>query len=208
MLNATYGHEKLTCTAFGKNEVYPVYYVLSAGIKSWFAESTVPFTPSLAEFPSHHTALLRQAITEQEQIGLHNAVLGYRLSTTWQTAASFHTYLAGDQDQSCGNSRVLQFLKSLYDLTRSFWLSCNAMLHNTKDVLAQEIQSTEAAEICPNPIYCLPAINTTATVHLSNYCAALRLYGDAGFGIFIALVHHPNSMMVFCKQTSRTISIL
>jgi hypothetical protein len=89
--------------------------------------------------------LLRQAITEQEQIGWHHAVIGY-LSIIWQTAAS-SPHNAGNKDQSRGNSRVLQFMKSLYDLTRSFWVSRNAMLHDTKDVIARAIKSTEAAEI-------------------------------------------------------------
>ncbi len=59
------------------SDIHPVKYILTAGIQSWLTDPTVRFSPDVGEFPSHHHAILLEAIDEQQSIGWHNAILGF-----------------------------------------------------------------------------------------------------------------------------------
>ena len=128
------------------SKLHPVKYILSAGIYSWLTDPSVPYNPTLTDFPSHHHDELSAALAEQEHIGWDKAVLGF-LSKKWQSSASVDMFDRTQADYAEGNHMILKVLSALYDMTRSIWLSRNAKLHDRKDELARTIQSSDDAEI-------------------------------------------------------------
>ena len=73
------------------SKLHPVKYILSAGIQSWLTDPSTPYTPPLNDFPRHHHQNLFEALAEQDQIGWHNAFLGF-LSKKWQSSAAIDMF--------------------------------------------------------------------------------------------------------------------
>jgi hypothetical protein len=69
------------------SDIYPVKYVLTAGLQHWFHDLTTAFLASITEFPSHHHVGLLRAVEQQNLIGWHQAILGF-LGQSWHAAAS------------------------------------------------------------------------------------------------------------------------
>jgi hypothetical protein len=140
-------HVKALKAAISTSDTHPVRYVILAGILHWLDHAdSVPFTPSLSDYDTRFTNLLRDAIQSQACIGWGNALKGFS-SKSWREIASQDSHNPTRLDSMQGEFRLRSIIDATHKFTRSIWLSRNSAFHDTAEVEIRSNCDTEIAEI-------------------------------------------------------------
>ena len=125
-------------------DTHPVRYLLADGLRHW-STSSLPFCPSITQYPPHFQPLLATALTSQTAIGWNNVCKGL-LSGSWFQIAQLGMIHA-TSDPRLGAARLKSIHQAFFDHTRRLWTARNSVLHSKDDSSLLSIRSTEAAEI-------------------------------------------------------------
>jgi hypothetical protein len=126
------------------SDTHPVRYLLADGFRHASLYDT-PFSPTIAQYPSHFQEMIPAAMESQHDIGWLHSIKGY-LAKHWGQMAQYEMHRC-TRDQRMGEQRMKQILTALGAHTRRLWLSRNEALHSTQDATLTSIRSAETAEI-------------------------------------------------------------
>lgn len=125
---------------------HPALQLLYSGITQWLRNPIEPPTLQIHSYPTHLQPILAQAISEQDNIGWHQAIKGF-LTTSWASAASVHPTQPRKIHRDKGQHRITKTLRALRTYTDNVWLDRNDVLHRHKDAEVERMLSVQDSEI-------------------------------------------------------------
>ena len=125
---------------------HPTLRLLSNGFCHWIQHPDTPYTPDTSGFPTKFTALIEQALAEQNLIGWSQGVRGY-LSHAWRQMASEGIYDTDEFNEGRGHQTLRLVYSALFTYTTNTWQARNRALHDDQSPDMRAIRDQEVAVI-------------------------------------------------------------
>ncbi|KAI2497542.1 hypothetical protein MHU86_16945 [Fragilaria crotonensis] len=126
-------------------EFQPVFTLLRDGVLTWLEGNT--YDPDISGFPMKLWGIIRNALSDQEQIGWQNAMKGY-LSVEWRAIAETDPYGTAIMTQEGKGIHTLRtILIHVNQATQCLWKAQNNLLHQSNEAEMQLVRDSEIAEI-------------------------------------------------------------